>query len=144
MCSVRVFVAVERQLRVELLHSRCVKRQRGVRIAASARDQSDVSHRSRGTTAIKRGLRFFAEAVVFPVGDDANDFPERIVRPAEVEAFADRVLARDRNLRAKVSFTIATRVFLLVFVESGNRGRAAECPWYRSNRGWRRSGIAQR
>ncbi len=83
------------QSRIELPHDAAQSSKHRLRIALSARDESELRIEI-AQRPVNHRLRLFTEGVVFAIGHDSDDFPERIVRPAVVITFANRILTREK------------------------------------------------
>ena len=84
---------VDWQGRIELLHGAAQSGKDCPRIALGARDESELRIEI-AQRPVNHRLRLFAKGIVFAIGHDSDDFPERIGRPGVIVAFANRILTR--------------------------------------------------
>ena len=102
----------------------------------TGRAQDDVERAERilrvGLVGLARGL--LVDSVLFDVGDDADDLAPGVGAVCDQDAFADRVLVREKLPGERfVNDRDARRAGVIVLIERGDH-ESAECPWRGNNR----------
>src|SRR5262245_49364335 len=85
-----------------------------LRIARCAHQQRRVTVVIAHHRKVDEGLRVFADAPIFAVFYDANDFPEGAVRASLAQAFADSALSRPEAARQALVDDDDARLLIIV------------------------------